>query len=48
MREKWLVKGKSVAELFTTDAEAAIQILPAAKKRKQLSVQDISTIIAGL
>ena len=42
------IKGKSVAELFTSDAEAAIQILPAAKKRKQLSVQDISTIIAGL
>lgn len=47
-RELVSVKGKSVAELFTTDAEAAIQILPAAKKRKQLSVQDISTIIAGL
>lgn len=42
------IKGKSVTDLFASDAEAAIQILPAAKKRKQLSVQDISTIIAGL
>ena len=42
------IKGKSVIELFASDAEAAIQILPAAKKRKQLSVQDISTIITGL
>lgn len=42
------IKGKSVFELFASDAEAAIQILPAAKKRKQLGVQDISTIIAGL
>ncbi len=42
------IKGKSVTELFTSDAEAAIQILPAAKKRKQLSVRDINTIIAGL
>lgn len=47
-RELVPVKGKSVAALFMSDAEAAMQILPAAKKRKQLSVQDISTIIAGL
>jgi len=47
-RELISIKGKSVAELFTSDADAAIQILPAAKKRRQLSAQDISTIIAGL
>ena len=42
------IKGKSVAELFTSDADTAMKVLPVAKKRKQLSVQEISTIIAGL
>lgn len=42
------IKGKSVQQLFTDDADKVLQLFPQSKKRKSLSTQDITAMIAAL
>ncbi len=42
------IKGKSLEELFTNDIDKVAQLFPKLKKRKSLSMQELSLIIAAM